>query len=315
MHKNLERWLLSTILLSEVVIILGAYTRLTDAGLGCPDWPGCYGRLIAPSSSKAWTEMIHRYIAGTLGILIVLLSIKAWLLRKDSKLWMLITLVVGLVIFQALLGMWTVTLKLYPVVVMGHLLGGFAILSLLWLSYLLLRLKQMPNINISKSVKFLAYVALFVLCLQIALGGWTSANYAALVCADFPTCQGRWWPPMDWRAAFDLQAVGIFDSPGIPLENTPRVTIQMFHRIGALICSIILGTLAIILIRSKQNALPRLGVALLCFLALQLTLGITNVIAHLPLAISLLHNAIAACLLILILTILFTLNVKTKHIA
>ena len=288
-----------------IVILLGAYTRLKDAGLGCPDWPGCYGNFLAPQNDhKAWIEMIHRYVAGTLGLLILLIAIKKTNLLTLSLL--------SLVIFQALLGMWTVTLGLYPVVVMGHLLGGFAILSLSWLLYLSLT-PHKKNISPKSQLKIIAYSALIVLIIQIALGGWTSANYAALVCADFPSCQGNLWPKMDWVQAFNLTATGIFNSPGVPLENTPRVTIQMAHRLGALATALIITLFSYYLINAKDIKLKNSGLLLIALLILQLTLGITNVLAHLPLVVSLMHNAVAALLLVLILTTIYRLYDKPSN--
>lgn len=295
MQIKLKPLVLASVILTFIVIVLGAYTRLKDAGLGCPDWPGCYGKLLAPKAdNKAWIEMIHRYVAGTLGILILIITIR-------TNFCMLACALLALVIFQALLGMWTVTLGLYPMVVMGHLLGGFAILALSWLLYLSLSPKT-KVILVKTQLKILGYLSLIVLILQIALGAWTSANYAALVCADFPSCQGQLWPAMDWYTAFNLSASGIFNSPGVPLENTARVTIQMAHRLGALITTLLLCAFSFYL-------KPR-RVLLVVLLIVQLSLGIANVLARLPLAISLMHSAVAALLLLCCITILTEIYVK-----
>jgi cytochrome c oxidase assembly protein subunit 15 len=320
MRFNLKFWVLATACLVYLVIILGAYTRLKDAGLGCPDWPGCYGSIIAPTTNvagieveKAWIEMIHRYVAGTLGLLILGITVKLFTLRKHELIaWRWSCLALGLVVFQALLGMWTVTLRLYPIVVMGHLLGGFAIFAVTWLIFLSLQ-KPKPNIKISKFWRYYAMFALAILILQIALGGWTSANYAALVCKDFPQCQGNYWPTMDWQGAFNFRAVGIFDSPGIPLENAARVTIQMAHRLGALVTTILLSILCFRLIRIRASITKILAMILLCALALQIILGISNVLAGLPLVVSLLHNAMAAFLLILLVTINYLFYNSAYH--
>lgn len=312
MPLKINKLVLVTVLLTFSVIMLGSYTRLKDAGLGCPDWPGCYGKLLAPEQdSKAWIEMIHRYVAGSLGLLILAITIVTLKIYKlKSKLSLLAIILSGLVLFQALLGMWTVTLGLYPVVVMGHLLGGFAILAISWLLYLHLQTrdkhtKQNIYLNISASMFFI------MLIVQIALGGWTSANYAALVCADFPTCQGHWWPPLDLHSAFNLSATGIFNSPGVPLENTARVTIQVAHRIGALIVSLLAIVLSYYLFRSKTKTLKQKAWLLIVLLITQLSLGIANVLARLPLTVSLMHSAVAALLLILSITILFELYAES----
>lgn len=308
MRNNLNKIAILTVALTFIVIVLGAYTRLKDAGLGCPDWPVCYGRLLAPNADhKAWIEMIHRYVAGTLSLLILYLSIQAIRLRQYfPRLWLAATIVCLLVIFQALLGMWTVTLRLYPVVVMGHLLGGFAILAGVWLIYMQTNAaKYKIPYKSNNSLKLLVIASIVMLILQIALGGWTSANYAALVCADFPACQGQLWPSMDWRGAFNFTNIGIFDSPGTPLENNARVTIQMAHRLGALFITILISFLSYKLWHTKTKALKTLAMLLLALLGIQLSLGITNVLAGLPLMVSLAHSAVAALLLLCLISILY----------
>lgn len=322
MSKTLKPWCLASVILVFCVVVLGAYTRLKDAGLGCPDWPGCYGSMIAPTNNlnnnlvevgKAWTEMIHRYVAGSLGLLIIYITARTISLRKVNNLWILACITLSLVVFQALLGMWTVTLKLYPIVVMGHLLGGMAILSLCWLLFLNTN-ASIERYALDKQFKIIAYLSLIMLCIQIALGGWTSANYAGLVCADFPSCQGKLWPPMDWKTAFNLTAVGIFDSPGTPLENTARVTIQMAHRAGALVATVMLSLVIYKLFTSRKADLRNLGLTIAFLLCCQIMLGIGNVYMHLPLSISLLHNAVAALLLISLLTVIFKIHAKPYHI-
>jgi cytochrome c oxidase assembly protein subunit 15 len=314
----MQKYLKTAVILAFIVIILGAYTRLKDAGLGCPDWPLCYGHIVAPltaaSFEKAWIEMTHRYVAGALGLLIAFICYKG--IRTPhfrGKLNKLCYLLGALVIGQAALGMWTVTLRLYPVVVMLHLLGGLTILSLLWLLYLKCRQYNLTyvksvNSNLYKQLgilKLLAVVVLLLVILQITLGGWVSANYAALVCNDFPTCQGKLLPPLDFAHAFNVLRAGIFDSPGHTLENTARVTIQMSHRFVGLILVVATMLLSYKLIRSKERELIIASVVLLALLALQVILGMSNIFLGLPVSVALMHNAVAALLLLTIITINF----------
>jgi len=319
--------------LALCVVVLGAYVRLSDAGLGCPDWPGCYGHLGVPESGqevaaantayperpveagKAWKEMIHRYLAGTLGLLILALAIVAWRHRRapGQPVW-LPTLLVGLVGFQALLGMWTVTLLLKPVVVMGHLLGGLTTLALLW--WLALRRIGAPSLSgagqspdAGRSLLPWAILGLLVLVSQLALGGWTSANYAALACPDFPTCQGAWWPPTDFGEAFILwRGLGI-DYEGGVLDHPARVTIHLMHRLGAVVTFLYLGWLGIRAIRARAGrALTVAGTALLLVLLVQVSLGIGNVLLVLPLPVAVAHNGVGALLLLALVTVLHYLS-------
>jgi cytochrome c oxidase assembly protein subunit 15 len=251
-----------TALLAFCVILMGAYVRLSDAGLGCPDWPGCYGKLLVPEQSqavvpednphakplhagKAWKEMIHRYLAGTLGLLILILAILAWRNRRlpGQPLW-LPSLLLALVIFQAALGMWTVTLLVKPAIVTAHLLGGFATFVLLvLLSQRLRPLSSSPPLTTASTGR-LAVFGLAVLIAQISLGGWTSTNYAALGCSDFPGCYAdEFWPAMDFAEGFTLwRGLGINYEFGV-LENDARAAIHMSHRIGALVTLLTLGLL------------------------------------------------------------------------
>ncbi|HPF58734.1 MAG TPA: COX15/CtaA family protein [Candidatus Competibacteraceae bacterium] len=304
--------------LTFIVVLLGAYVRLSDAGLGCPDWPGCYGHLDVPGEAhqiikaneaypdrpleahKAWKEMIHRYFAGTLGLLVLGIAVLAWRNRhQPGQPVLLPSLLVGLVVFQALLGMWTVTWQLKPVVVMGHLLGGLATLSLLaWLALRQGRYGGDMVIAHARSLRIYAALGLILLVGQIALGGWTSANYAALACPDFPTCQTQWWPPTDFREAFTLwRGLGISYEGGV-LSNDARVTIHLVHRLGAIVVLLYLSWLVWRLIVTESRMLQRAGIAIGVLLAFQLSLGIANVVMQLPLPVAVAHNGGAALLLL-----------------
>ena len=303
------------VFLALIVIVLGAYTRLSDAGLGCPDWPGCYGQLSVPDKvigsdferplehGKAWKEMIHRYVAGTLGVLILIILfmvIKG--LPKIRQSISLPLLLLATVIFQALLGMWTVTLLLSPVIVTAHLMGGMTTLSLLW--WLFLNQKNNSNkqglLVASSGLKFLSALGLLFVIAQIFLGGWTSSNYAAVACGvDFPTCASQWWPKMDFINGFDVShkpgvnyEFGVLDSPA-------RMAVQVVHRIGALIVFVYLLGLALKLLKQYK----KLSVTLMLILFLQVSLGIMNVVFALPLAVAVLHNLVAALLLLTLLAI------------
>lgn len=317
------RLVLFGVALAIVVVVLGAFTRLVDAGLGCPDWPGCYGFLTVPSSDtslataqaryphapveahKAWSEMIHRYFAGTLGLVILVLAggavVGRWRRTRDAggavlPLGLSLGLLV-LVICQAAFGAWTVTLKLWPQVVTAHLLGGLATLSLLWL--LALRLGVLGRVRVPGALKSHAVAALALLVLQIALGGWVSSNYAALACHDFPTCHGRWWPDMDLAEGFNVaQSVGP-NYLGGQLESDARVAIQFVHRLGAVAVLLVVGLLAWRLWRARSS----LAVWVAGLLAVQLTLGILNVVLVLPLWVATAHNAGAALLLLALVTV------------
>jgi len=301
--------------LAFIVVFVGAWVRLTDAGLGCPDWPGCYGQLILPESAveqaelaavyperpldvgKAWREMFHRYLASTLGLVCVALASLAWLNRRDPRQPRRLPFVLlGVVIFQGLLGMWTVTLLLKPAIVMAHLLGGLTTLGLLsWLSRW--RLRPAGAVAVSGA---LALAGAVVLVLQISLGGWTSANYAALACPDFPTCQTRWWPPvMDYREGFVMwRGLGI-DYEGGVLDNPARVAIHFTHRLGAIVAALVIGLLGFRLSRQPETRYD--GIAILVVLAAQLLLGVSVVIFGVPLAVAVGHNAVAALLLLTVL--------------
>lgn len=300
--------------LAAIVVVLGAYTRLVDAGLGCPDWPGCYGMILVPTTAeevaraeaafpespveadKAWPEMIHRYAAASLGLAVLALAVLA---VKAGLPWKLPVALVLLVIAQGAFGAWTVTLKLWPQVVTTHLLGGFATLALLWVWWLGLR---DPPWRVDPSLRGLSMTTLVVVVTQVALGGWLTANYAALACPDFPTCHGVWIPDMDFAAGFDIfQDVGPNYLGGL-MSSDARVAIHVVHRLGAVAVLLFAGALAVRL-GSRPLAWVLVGV-----LGVQLSLGIANVVFALPLAVAVLHNAGAAALLLVVVTVNYSIR-------
>ena len=318
-----RRLLSLTVGLTFTVVVLGAFVRLTDAGLGCPDWPGCYGHLASLpeteqeivaaqaqdprgmyDAGKASREMLHRYLAGALGLLILALAVLCRTRLGSARLARGTTALLALVVLQALLGMWTVTLQLKPLIVTLHLLGGFATLGLIW--WLLLRYHDWPRPTSSappRSLRYLYAAALAGLVVQIALGGWTSSNYAALACPDFPTCREQWWPAgMDFSEAFVLwRGLGIDYEYGV-LDSPARTAIHVVHRIGAVVAAMLILTLAVASIRSRLNTWRISGFILIMLLAVQISLGIGNIVLQLPLAVAVAHNAFAAILLLAMLT-------------
>ena len=340
------------------VISLGAYVRLSDAGLGCPDWPGCYGHLIgvpdAPhemaaaeqrfpdqpvETAKAWKEMVHRYLAGILGLLIAAIAFLSWRHRHAMmQSPALPTALLGVVAFQAALGMWTVTLLLKPAIVTAHLLGGMATLALLlWLLHssaasrhtgerdrsecrarypvsesnrLSENLFAHRHDALTGSLRTHAALALLAVIAQIVLGGWVSTNYAALACTDFPTCNGTWLPEMDFSHAYRIVRELGQTADGEPLSYAALTAIHWTHRVGALVVTLVVGSLAARLLASPvwRRWGSLLGLALLA----QITLGISAVLLFLPLPVAVAHNTGAAVLLSITLALSLKLS-SSKH--
>jgi heme a synthase len=327
-HRYLKMAASIAVLLALFVVMLGAYTRLTDAGLGCPDWPGCYGRLVLPNEStalqeaqntyplipiesqKAWTEMAHRYVAGTLGLLIFFIGFTVLRSRFTAHPlpWHIPVFLLGLVIFQAALGMWTVTLKLLPIVVMGHLLGGIVIFASL--SRFRVQISSLSRQNLPQWRPWIR-LGVIIVFLQIALGGWLSANYAGISCIGFPMCNGEWWPALYLAKAFNLfSSIGANYQGGL-LDPEVRVTIQFVHRLGALITALYILPLSVfILIKTTLSTLRVSAWALLVLIAIQFTLGILNVVYLLPLPVAVAHNGIAAIILALTFSMLHFVREK-----
>lgn len=283
---------LAALALAFVVVVAGAYVRLSDAGLACPDWPWCYGQPLprdiadADALARAWKEMGHRYLAGALGLMIALITVLAW--RRRRSLWFA-TALLGLVIFQATLGAWTVTLLLRPAIVTAHLLGGMAILALLtWFALATFDVRaRNPQLRLS------AAIALVALAVQIALGGWVSANYAALACPDLPLCLGQAIPPMDFGNAFHVLRELGHTPEGELLPREALTAIHWSHRVFALVVVAVLAW-AVVRTYAVSKGLAAL-VALL--VTMQFALGVANVLVSRPLALAAAHNAGAALLL------------------
>lgn len=331
-QRRLSRLALFASFFSLCVIALGAFTRLMDAGLGCPDWPGCYGHLVVPAvnevmhssysalplvSYKAWAEMVHRYFVGGLSLLILVivsLIVSCKLLRTRLNLLLAVFLCL-LVSYQILLGQWTVTLKLMPIIVTQHLLGGFFILSTLWAIYLNNRVLHLKIQSFkSNGLFFFASIGLVLVLVQIFLGAWTSTNYASLSCPDFPFCS-RLHPlvAMQFKEAFTLHVAQLNYEGGV-LQESVRQTIQMTHRYGALIVFtylMVFVAFASFALRSQPSLLKPLY-SVLALLFVQIALGITNAMFHLPLAVAISHTLVAALLVITLLTFIFNLRRAQK---
>lgn len=288
--------------LALIVVVVGAYVRLSDAGLGCPDWPFCYGKplpaeIAHPDAlAKAWKEMGHRYLAGTLGVLILCLCVLAWRKRRARA---LTTALVAVVALQGALGMWTVTLLLKPAIVTGHLLGGLTTLSLLlWLALAESPLAQDPRLRLLRP---LAALTLLIVAVQVTLGGWVSANYAALACPDLPLCRGALVPQMDFANAFHVVRELGQTAQGELLSNDALTAIHWTHRMFALVALALVLALA----ARAWRLLPTVAAALGLVVLAQFALGVSNVLFGLPLPVAAAHNAGAALLIALLVVINF----------
>ena len=307
---------LAASMLAFVVIVLGAYTRLTDAGLSCPDWPHCYGYLTAPHTptqiegalekyplapvdvKKAWTEMTHRYFAGSEGLLILMLAASIFFSRKakSSKAIAIASILLGLLSLQVMLGMLTVTENLRPVIVLSHLLTGLSILSVLWWAYLELYNRDdfFPYVCTAAKLKPWLRAGLLIVAAQITLGGWVSTHYAALACIDFPYCNGKLIPAMHWNNL-----------------NGDLITIHMLHRFGAYTTALYLGVLSLFLLRSASY--KRAAMVIFGLIALQITLGILNIIWLRPVWIAMIHQSVAILLLLTMITCVVKANVESRQ--
>lgn len=312
---NIQRLAVCAAVFSVVVILFGVATRLMDAGLGCPDWPGCYGKLVVPDEKtaaafaaqplepvKAWMEMIHRYLASALGVMALMLFVMAYRIRNQHRAtfrWATALLV--MVMLQGAFGAWTVTLKLWPQVVTAHLLGGLTCLSLLVALVLSCRRYGGVALTVKSTREMRQWLALlsFVLVLQIALGGWTSSNYAGVGCVGFPQCNGEWWPAMDMSEGFHLsQTIGPHYLYG-QLHAEARTAIHFVHRLNALLLGLVIVLAGWRAAKLQSAARRPLLLALVAF-CLQLLLGVMLVTQGMPLWVALAHTAGAVALLLLL---------------
>jgi heme a synthase len=330
-YLRLRTLVIATTVMTLGLVMLGAYVRLTDAGLGCPDWPGCYGKLspphaaaeiraaeaVAPSGPvslpKAWNEMLHRYFASFVGVMIVAIAWQTLRRRRrdpgadDPAAQVGLPLaLVGLVVLQGLFGKWTVTLLLQPAIVTLHLLGGMALVALLaWLTARQLAISG-GQASTLRPLRPWGVLGLVILAVQIALGGWVSTNHAALACVDFPTCHGEWVPAMDFGHGFHFFRELGMTADGEALSNQALNAIHWMHRVGALVTFAYLAVLAHSAMRLR--VLRRFGIAVLALLLVQVTLGIANVLASLPLPMAVAHNGVAALLLAALVMLNFALH-------
>ena len=324
--RRLHALTLLTLFLTFDLVLFGAFTRLTDSGLGCPDWPGCYGsasplgaqaEISAAQSAqpsgpvtqgKAWVEMVHRYAASAVGVLIMVMAAMSWWLRRPanhaahaapSPWWATLTL--AWVIVQGAFGALTVTMKLYPAIVTLHLLGGLGLLALLALQDQVFAPRPLA---LSRPLRHAAWWVAALVLVLVALGGWVSTNYAVLACSDFPTCQGQWWPAMDFGHAFTLRRELGMTAAGAYLPFAALTAIHVTHRLAALVLLAALAGLAWRLHRSGDAALRRYAAGLALLGVWQLASGLSNAVLGWPLLAALAHTGGAAALVIVLASLL-----------
>ncbi|MBL8472326.1 MAG: COX15/CtaA family protein [Rhodocyclaceae bacterium] len=325
-----RKLVLTTTLLTLLLVALGAYVRLSDAGLGCPDWPGCYGKPTVihaaadiaaaeaanpqgpVSAAKAWKEMLHRYLAGSVGLCILAIAWLSWRPARRARYSpALASALVAVVVVQALFGKWTVTMLLKPAIVTGHLIGGMLTLGMLaWLT----AREWQPVLRGGAALGLASRIGLLLLAGQVVLGGWVSTNYAALICTDLPYCRGEIWPAMDWHNAFHIVRELGKTAAGDMLTNEALTAIHMAHRLGALLVGGYLAGLGLAL-RAAGN--KGLGAALIAAVLVQFSLGLANVAFSLPLPLAVLHNAGAAMLVCVMVVVNFAAgpNARVQQIS
>jgi len=333
-NRRLAALTLLTLFLTFDLVLFGAFTRLTDSGLGCPDWPGCYGSASPVGAQaeisaaqaqmptgpvthrKAWIEMIHRYLATGVGVLILTLAAATWLQpRKDSRVnpwWPTLTLV--WVCIQGAFGALTVTMKLFPLIVTLHLLGGLLLLSLLCVQAVAYARGEggAPHVAVSRGVRAGMYGTFALVWLQVALGGWVSTNYAVLACNTFPTCQGSWWPQMDFGQGFQLWRELGLTGQGEHITFAALTAIHYVHRLAAYVVLAALGALALVLWRGALARQAR-WVALLA--AWQLVSGLSNVVLGWPLVAALAHTGGAAALVVVLTWVLCASRAQARVVS
>lgn len=324
-----------TLFLTFDLVLFGAFTRLTDSGLGCPDWPGCYGSATPWGASqdiaaaqtamptgpvtpaKAWVEMVHRYLATAVGVLIMVLAVSAWLTARgqrstpmSSPWWPTVTLV--WVCIQGAFGALTVTMKLFPAIVTLHLMGGYVLLALLTVQSVLWG--QGVRVPVPAAVRFGMLGALAMLVVQAASGAWVSTNYAVLACSEFPRCQGSWWPMMDFAGGLEFWRPLGLGQNGAPISFQALTAIHYTHRLLAFATALVLGRLAWQL--KFHNSLRKPFQVLSALLALQLLTGLSNVLLDWPLLAAVLHTGGAGALVVVVVWLLAsTRGLARTHVA